>query len=619
MSVFRDKELETKFKTDGFVIIPFLGEEQINQLRELYRNVQPTSYPGFSSTIYSKDRNKKADVSAKIRSLVDENVNQLLHEFRSLGASFLCKTPGIDSEMPIHQDWSIVDESNYFSATIWVPLQDVDEKNGALSVIPGSHQFAKGMRGPSLPPLIDNVYHLLKEKLQLVPLKAGEAIVFNHALMHASPPNLSEKERWALTIGFIPKKASLQFAHRVNDTVHNFAIQDDFFLTYNSIGEAPEGASLINQVEFTNQLLTREQLFLAEHAYQMNKTSVMKTLFTDPEKQSFFQKNGFVKFPLLDKEQVDELLNFYSELEIKDHTGNGFTMSMEGDDKELVRKIRSKIMDIALPKAQQHFHDAKVITASYVIKENNPMGVVPPHQDWTFVNNEPENYSVTCWIPLQPTTIDNGCMGVIKGSHLLYDSHRPSPSPQVPTPLMNHLFGIFPYLEMIEMQPGEALVFDQRTFHASPPNITNDPRIAVGLGFTQRDAELCHLMLKPNGKKDTLVKYKIDEEFLVQYDNNILSKMYERGEEISGYKVLEEIPFTCPSESTESLIQRIVVAGNTYNEPLAEHMGKLFGGMVNNVGQQSTDKAEQREELSFWKVYTPLNIVREIRYRITGH
>lgn len=345
----------------------------------------------------------------------------------------------------------------------------------------------------------------------------------------------------------------------------------------------------------------------------------MKTLFSDPNKQAFFEKNGYVIFPLLDTSEIEQLLNYYAHLNIKDHSGNGFTMSMEGEDKEQVRAIRSKIIEIALPKAHSHFQDAKVITASFVVKEKNHKGVVPPHQDWTFVNNEPENYSVTCWIPLVPTTLENGCMGVIKGSHLLYNTDRPSPSPQVPTPLMNHLFGIFPYLEMFEMQPGEALIFDQRTFHASPPNISDFPRIAVGLGFTQNDSELCHVALKPNGKKDTLIRYKIDEEFLVQYDNNILSKMYEKGDVIDGYEVLEEFPFTCPNETTEALVERIKAAGNNYNQLLSEHMYKLFGGVMNDGGNQTSNKLSRNESKPFWKVYTPLNILREIKFRLTGN
>jgi hypothetical protein len=222
-------------------------------------------------------------------------------------------------------------------------------------------------------------------------------------------------------------------------------------------------------------------------------------------------------------------------------------------------------------------------------------------------------------------------MGVIKGSHLMYDNIRPSPSPQVPTPLMEHLFTIFPYLEMFEMQPGEALIFDHRTFHASSPNITDNPRIAIGIGFTQQDAEICHYSLKQNGKKDTLIKYKVDDAFLLKYDNAKISKMYDEQVEIDGYEALEEIPYACPKPSSDELLKLIKDAGNEFNIELCEHMAKLFNYSMDG-SQNESAKVEEIQEtqtetqselasepnLPFWKVYTPLNIIREVKLRITG-
>jgi len=219
-------------------------------------------------------------------------------------------------------------------------------------------------------------------------------------------------------------------------------------------------------------------------------------------------------------------------------------------------------------------------------------------------------------------------MGVIKGSHVIYDNIRPSPSPQVPTPLMNHLFTIFPYLEMYEMEPGEALIFDHRTFHASTPNITDDPRIAIGLGFTQADSEICHYNLKQNGKKDTLQKYKVDDAFLLKYDNSKLSRMYDAGESIEGYEIVEEFPYVYPDQTSDELLQQIKDAGNVFNVELAEHMAKLFNYNMDGT-QKEEPKAEEPESVleeassssdsrTFWQTYTPMNVVREIRFRLTG-
>jgi len=629
MVVFKNPELQQKFNKDGFVVISLLESDDVVKLASLYKEVQPESFKGFSSTIYNQDITLKKSTSEKIDSIVRKRIDNYFKKFRPLGSSFLCKTPGEDSIMPVHQDWTIVDESVFDSITVWMPLVDVDEINGTMKILPGSHKFSHALRSPTLDGVFKNIHPEIEKKMLWLNVKAGEAVVFSQALLHASPPNLSENERIIATFGLVNEQAKLSFTHKNKEGLaEQYAIEDDFFLTYNNIGQAPANSTLLKTFEYHDIPWTASDL---NNAIAKHKRNHMKPLFRDPEVQQFFNLNGFARIKMLDEHDTLELSNFYTSQNLSDHSGYGFNMSIEDEDKEKVANIRKKIFEIALPKALPHLVDnAKVIAGSFVVKEKNPQGVVPPHQDWSFVENEGENYSVTCWIPLVPTNMQNGYMGVIKGSHLIYENVRPSPSPQVPTPLMNHLFTIFPYLEMYEMQPGEALIFDHRTFHASTPNLTDNPRVAIGLGFTQGDSQLRHYNMKQNGKMDTLHVYEADEEFSVTYDNSRLSKMFDKGEKIKGYKLLREQPYTYPNPTSEELLEKIKSAGNTFNVELCEHMAKLF-----NFNMDGSKKAEQQEAvakgtaptetsmskeqtLPFWKVYTPLNIAREIKYRITG-
>jgi hypothetical protein len=256
-----------------------------------------------------------------------------------------------------------------------------------------------------------------------------------------------------------------------------------------------------------------------------------------------------------------------------------FYVGMDHENKALVKEMMQKVESIAMPKIAPYLVDYKLITASYVIKDPNPKGVVPPHQDWTFVEDETQHCSVTCWISLVDTNMENGCMGVIKGSNNYFNSVRPSPSPQVPSPLAKHMFSLFPYFDLIPMKAGEALIFDNRTFHASPPNITNFPRLAVGLSFTQATAELRHYYLKP-GTKNRLLKYKIDTDFFTKYDNGSLSKMYDEGKLIEDYEMMEEIPFVWEDLSKAEMKNRVLSTGNVYNQVLTQHMMKLFGNQM---------------------------------------
>jgi hypothetical protein len=354
----------------------------------------------------------------------------------------------------------------------------------------------------------------------------------------------------------------------------------------------------------------------------------MKPLFSDQSIQDFFSKNGFVKLKMLDETDVELLKNLYHEEGLNDQYGTGFSMSMEDEDKVKVARIRDRIFEVALPKAMPHLHNAKVIAGSFVVKHPNLKGIVPPHQDWTFDDNEGKFCSVTCWITLVDTTLENGYMGVVKGSQNMLNNTRPSPSPQIPAPLMNHMFQLFPYMEMHEMKAGEALIFDHRTFHGSTPNITDTPRIAVGLGFTQMDATICHYTLKNNGKKDTLLKYYVDDAFLLKYDNSLLSRMYDKGESIEGYEIAEELPFDFWEPTWEELVAMAEQGGNTYNTEMALYLAKLFGydTTTDEPAEEQKPQAIKAKELPnepilsepFFKVYTPLNILREIRFRLVG-
>lgn len=652
--VFKDEQLEEQFQKDGYVIIDFLPNEEVEHLKQRFFELLPESGgnitatdSGFDTdisydfTFIDKNIDFKRKVFDEITNRFENRMNSYLDDYKPIIANYIRKTPDA-GEVPLHENWAFADEKKCSTVSIWCPLVDASVSNGTLQVVPGSHKRFGELRGPMVPWELENIREVIVDKyLTPIEIPAGKAVILDDSIVHYSAPNKTPDLRLAIQLICIPKEFP-SLHHHMNPAdkdgkVKVLEVDKEFYMNFNP-WKFPTGLPEVSVRNYKNIFI--DEATFASRLYgkrfdEEKKLPKMKPLFKDVERQAFFEKNGYVKFPVLEDETVKKLHDYFYDQNLRDHSGYGFNMSMEDDDKEKVARIRKEIYDIALPQVLPHLQDAKVIAGSFVVKEKNPQGVVPPHQDWSFVENEGENYSVTCWIPLVPTKLENGYMGVIKGSHVMLDNKRPSPSPQVPTPLMNHLFSIFPYLEMFEMKPGEALIFDHRTFHASTPNITDDPRIAIGLGFTQADSEICHYNLKLNGKKDTLLKYRVDDDFLLKYDNSKLSRMYDAGESIEGYEVAEELPYECPDLSSEDLLQQIKDAGNVFNVELAEHMAKLFN--YNMDGSKAEPESEQEAEPEtvqnaqadqqttetverppFWKVYTPMNVVREIKYRITG-
>lgn len=569
----------------GYFTTPFLNIEQLKNIANIYHTNFDAKEEQFYFTSFHPNYNLKKKISEEILQIAHKNIAQYFTDYDILGCSFLYKSPNSNNPLPLHQDWTVCDEQNNGSYTLWIPLQDTNKENGTIRIIEFSHAIDDNFRAPSLPVSFENDRQRIEQLQKSLLLDAGEAFVFNQKLMHSSFSNSSNEGRLALTIGLVPKNTNLFMLYYNDGQIHQYDMPKDMFLRYPEIIEKPTIGTFNKSFDYKIKPLNYKTI-LYKIANQKRQLS-MQPLFKDEKDQQQFEKNGFLKIPVLAQHDIQQLVNFLYESGIKKETDYGFYVGMDHENKTLVKKMMDTISEIALPKISPFLKDYQLTTASFVIKDVNKIGVVPPHQDWTFVEDEVQHCSVTCWIPLVDVDMQNGCIGVIKGSHKFFDSVRPSPSPQVPSPLAKHLFSIFPYFTLIPMQAGEALIFDNRTFHASPPNISNQPRLAIGLGFTQKDAKLVHYYLKPT-TKDTLLKYKIDSSFFLKYDNGLLSKMYDAGKIIEDFELLEEVKFTWQDLSKKEMKQKVLAAGNVYNEVLTQQMKILFAeqmksGILNKV------------------------------------
>lgn len=350
----------------------------------------------------------------------------------------------------------------------------------------------------------------------------------------------------------------------------------------------------------------------------------MRALFKSPELQSAFEKNGFVKLPLLSRDEVDFLRSFYLNSNFDNKIEGGFHISLDNKNAELVTEVGVEIKKVLEPKANEIFDRGQVFTASFVIKEPGLQNIVPPHQDWTFVD-EQEFCSVTMWTPLVDVTEENGALGVIPGSHKLFDHVRSSPSPQSKSPLADHIFTLFPFVEIVEMKAGETLIFNNKLIHASPPNLTNEPRIAVGIGVTQEEAQLKHFYQVPNSDPVMLEIYNVDKSFYPWYNNARLSEFYEKGELPSGLTDVGRMERIVPDLSKKEMENLVMtLEGAKVNIPLMDKLAKLF-----NYDPESAEKKQDKnprnegvesvaqDDRSFFQKYSVGNVYREIVWRMT--
>ncbi|MDB5282616.1 MAG: hypothetical protein JWO06_1691 [Bacteroidota bacterium] len=226
--IFQDPALQEKFDKQGFVHVPFLTQTDIDDLLKIFWELHPDiKAQGFQSSSYSNDFKYKKECSDRITDIYKKHFERIFKNYRPFGSAFLFKQPDEYSELPIHQDWTIVDEEKFVALNIWVPLCDTDENNGTLFVLPGSqYGIVKAIRCPTLPMFFEGSEQLMIQNSIPMKAKAGEAIILNQSIVHYSPPNKSDKIRIAITSGVMSAEPKMNFHYRTPE------MKDDFLISF---------------------------------------------------------------------------------------------------------------------------------------------------------------------------------------------------------------------------------------------------------------------------------------------------------------------------------------------------------------------------------------------------
>ncbi len=233
--IFKDSDLQRQFQQDGFAKISLLDEASVKRLSDMFYTYMKGAPDSFYSSSYLQDYTQKKLISTKIGEVILPRLERFFCDFTWFGSAYLSKGNGPATEMPMHQDWTIVDERMFVALNIWTPLQDTNEENGTLEVIPGSHRFHACLRAPTLPFYFMGHEDAMKKLLVPIHTKAGEAIVLNQAVIHYSKPNMTEQDRLAITTGIKTSGAPMLFYYwnkEEPDVVREYSQDEDFLLQW---------------------------------------------------------------------------------------------------------------------------------------------------------------------------------------------------------------------------------------------------------------------------------------------------------------------------------------------------------------------------------------------------
>lgn len=241
--LFLDDALHDQIDRDGVLTMPFLSDSELAELREFYHSMHPDgTVPqmrnGIHMTIWCSDRDYKDQIREGIARIIRPAAERNFTDYRMVSPVFIVKQQGNDTTFPIHQDWNVVDESVHRAFNLWIPLYDVDETNGALWFVKGSHRLPTHVRGAGY--LFPNLYGVendLRPNMEAAKVKAGTAVIFYHRVIHGSPHNQQTDPRVVIAVSILPKQVPLHiyFQESPEANLKVFHPKDDFIYEFDNV------------------------------------------------------------------------------------------------------------------------------------------------------------------------------------------------------------------------------------------------------------------------------------------------------------------------------------------------------------------------------------------------
>ena len=105
---------------------------------------------------------------------------------------------------------------------------------------------------------------------------------------------------------------------------------------------------------------------------------------------------------------------------------------------------------------------------------------IPWHQDFNYWPLEPP-IIISAWIAVDSTTLENSCLQIVPGSHRKVVPHVRATSDMAFNQMGDLEFIDTSTIVNLEMQPGEFVLFNERTLHHSEANRSDKRRIGLAV------------------------------------------------------------------------------------------------------------------------------------------
>lgn len=212
------------YQENGFVQVDnVLSDDELAELREYLEEAMNVTDGNSLSTdkqggAYYKVLNQKVNVWRDHGGMAKYTLHPRFAEMarRLTGASgirlfhdhALLKMPGDSKPTPWHQDMPYWPMNEQGALSIWITLDDVDERNGCMMFVPGSRRAGKLKGINFIEPQDINEYvedpEIAATQPVIVRMKAGSCTFHDGLTFHYAHSNVTDKPRRVLAIIYMP-------------------------------------------------------------------------------------------------------------------------------------------------------------------------------------------------------------------------------------------------------------------------------------------------------------------------------------------------------------------------------------------------------------------------------
>ena len=271
-SFFIDDAHHQHYLKNGWCVIKdVVRPEEIQSFQNTFTEISKLDGFELDKNLLNSGRLSNPEIRKKTQDVINLNAQTILPRMfqpdkidKRTGGAYQVKPPHVNSDLLIHQDSTVIDETKDYCLFVWIPFCDVTMQNGHMSFLPGSHLWGNTQRSLGVPWQFKNHVKTLYKYVQPVLARAGDAIVFDPATIHSSAPNLSKEIRHAITITVLRKNYQLVYYFRnkeIDDSlIEKYEVSEYFYSDYDFISKPDETKWKKETVKFEAFNLTESQL-----------------------------------------------------------------------------------------------------------------------------------------------------------------------------------------------------------------------------------------------------------------------------------------------------------------------------------------------------------------------